>query len=140
MVMPKKKFYVVFHGKKHGIYNNWPECFTQVNGFNGNLHKSYEDYNQARIACEDFLENQQSQHQGTSIQQAAHQDPLHQTDYATTLYQRQATPSPQPHLITQDSYSTDDDFYSEDLLNLREQEALNEGPPCCVDFPFVHLL
>lgn len=38
--MSNKK-YVVWKGKKPGIYNSWPECQAQVNGFSGAKYKSF---------------------------------------------------------------------------------------------------
>ena len=35
------KFYVVKNGKVPGIYNTWPECQAQVNGFSGAIYKSF---------------------------------------------------------------------------------------------------
>ena len=36
-----KKLYVVLKGKEPGIYNNWPECSAQVQGFSGAKYKSF---------------------------------------------------------------------------------------------------
>jgi ribonuclease HI len=33
--MPKNKFYVVWRGKKPGLYDRWDHCKKQVDGFNG---------------------------------------------------------------------------------------------------------
>nr|WP_256497984.1 RNase H1/viroplasmin domain-containing protein [Sinobaca sp. H24] len=33
--MAKTKFYVVWKGRKPGIYNTWPECQKQVKGYPG---------------------------------------------------------------------------------------------------------
>lgn len=41
--MVKKKFYVVWEGRIPGIYDNWPDCKAQVEGFNGAKYKSFEN-------------------------------------------------------------------------------------------------
>jgi ribonuclease HI len=33
--MPKEKFYVVWKGRKRGIFSSWPECSAQVSGYTG---------------------------------------------------------------------------------------------------------
>ena len=35
------KCYVVFKGRKPGVYNTWVECHDQISRFSGNLHWSY---------------------------------------------------------------------------------------------------
>lgn len=39
--MAKTKFYVVWKGRKPGIYNTWPECQKQVKGYPGARFKSF---------------------------------------------------------------------------------------------------
>lgn len=46
----KKKFYVVWEGKKKGIYDSWEECEEQVKGFQGAKYKSFNNYNLAQKA------------------------------------------------------------------------------------------
>ena len=36
--MPTQICYIVFKRQKPGIYNSWPECQKQVNGFKGNVY------------------------------------------------------------------------------------------------------
>ena len=43
------KTYVVFKGRIPGIYDNWPDCQAQVNGFSGQSYKAYS----TRSAAED---------------------------------------------------------------------------------------
>ena len=33
--------YVVYIGRVPGVYEQWQDCHIQVNGFSGNLYKSY---------------------------------------------------------------------------------------------------
>jgi ribonuclease HI len=51
--MAKQKFYVVWVGRKPGIYNNWDECKAQVNGFSGAKFKSFKTQ---RLADDAFVE------------------------------------------------------------------------------------
>jgi ribonuclease HI len=37
----KVKFYVVWKGRKTGIFSNWEECAAQVQGFTGARFKSF---------------------------------------------------------------------------------------------------
>ena len=39
--MPKQKFYVVWKGRKPGIYTNWEDCSAQVSGYTGAEYKSF---------------------------------------------------------------------------------------------------
>jgi ribonuclease HI len=39
--MPKTKFYVVWTGRKPGIYDSWEECRKQVEGFEGAKFKGF---------------------------------------------------------------------------------------------------
>ena len=52
--MPKQKFYVVFQGKKTGVFNSWSECEFQVKGFKGALFKSFSTYEVAKKAFNDY--------------------------------------------------------------------------------------
>ncbi len=44
------KYYVVWVGRKPGIYANWADCAEQVNGFGGAKYKSFETEAQAKAA------------------------------------------------------------------------------------------
>lgn len=48
--MAKAKFYVVWHGRKPGIYKSWVECLKQVNAFAGARYKSFETHAEAVAA------------------------------------------------------------------------------------------
>ena len=43
-----KKTYVVFIGRKLGIYNSWPEAQSQVHGYSGARHFSYKTREEAK--------------------------------------------------------------------------------------------
>lgn len=48
--MAKNKTYVVWAGRKPGLYRTWAECAAQVNGFSGAKFKAYDTEAQAREA------------------------------------------------------------------------------------------
>jgi ribonuclease HI len=54
------KFYVVWQGKKPGIYSSWPECQDQINGVKTALYKSFESKAEAEMAFagkpEDYIQ------------------------------------------------------------------------------------
>lgn len=50
--MPKSKFYVVWKGRKPGIYSSWEECAAQVSGYSGAKYKSFTSQAQAQTAFE----------------------------------------------------------------------------------------
>ncbi len=51
--MPKNKFYVVWKGKKPGVYDGWADCKKQVDGFNGAMYKGFPTLDLAKIALND---------------------------------------------------------------------------------------
>lgn len=48
--MTKKKYYVVWEGKRPGIYDRWEDCRRQVNGIDGARYKSFDTFEQATKA------------------------------------------------------------------------------------------
>jgi ribonuclease HI len=46
----KKKFYVVWKGKKPGVYTSWKVCKEQIDGFEGAQYKSFVDEFEAKKA------------------------------------------------------------------------------------------
>jgi ribonuclease HI len=46
------KFYVVWEGKRIGVYNDWDDCKEQIDGFSGALYKSFPTHEQAKKAFE----------------------------------------------------------------------------------------
>jgi ribonuclease HI len=48
--MAKQKYYVVWSGKKTGIFTTWDECKQQVHGFQGARYKSYPSKEEAEKA------------------------------------------------------------------------------------------
>jgi ribonuclease HI len=48
--MTRAKYYVVWKGRKRGIFRSWPECEKQVKGFVGAEYKAFESAAEARAA------------------------------------------------------------------------------------------
>jgi len=40
--MPKEKFYVVWKGRRRGVYSSWRECAAQVSGYTGAQYMAFE--------------------------------------------------------------------------------------------------
>ncbi len=59
MSKKKKKFYVVWEGRKSGIYDNWEDCKAQIFQYEGAKYKSFIDLQSAQKAFKgnyfDFL-------------------------------------------------------------------------------------
>jgi len=51
--MAKSKYYVVWNGRKPGIYEGWEACKEQVAGFNGAKYKGFATVDLARSAISD---------------------------------------------------------------------------------------
>lgn len=58
--MAKQKFYVVWVGRKPGVYASWAECQQQTNGFDDAKFKSYE----SRSAAEEAYQGGWKKHWG----------------------------------------------------------------------------
>jgi ribonuclease HI len=48
--MPKEKYYVVWKGRKAGIFTSWGECEKQVKGFNAAEYKAFGSLQEAEAA------------------------------------------------------------------------------------------
>ncbi len=48
--MAKQKFYVVWIGRKRGVFRSWDECSSQVNGYIGAKYKAFNSLQEAEIA------------------------------------------------------------------------------------------
>ena len=51
--MKKKKFYVVWKGKKNGVFTSWDECKKSIDGFKGAEYKSFPDLTSATKAAKE---------------------------------------------------------------------------------------
>ena len=52
--MPTQSYYVVFKGRKPCIYNSWPKCQKQVNGFKEDAYQSYKSLLDAETAYNEY--------------------------------------------------------------------------------------
>jgi ribonuclease HI len=48
--VPRERYYVVWNGRKRGIFNAWAECEKQVKGFVGAEYKGFGSLDEARAA------------------------------------------------------------------------------------------
>lgn len=48
--MAKQKYYVVWKGRRTGIFNSWKECSASVSGYRGAQYKSFDSLAAARAA------------------------------------------------------------------------------------------
>jgi len=55
-----KKYYVVWSGRKTGIFDNWNECKDSIHGYSGAKYKSYPTKDEAEEAFTNGLELQKS--------------------------------------------------------------------------------
>jgi ribonuclease HI len=65
--MAKQKYYVVWKGRKPGIYTSWADCEAQVKGYPGAEYKSFENRAAAEAAFRGDYENYKGK-AGTSQQ------------------------------------------------------------------------
>lgn len=49
----KSKYYVVWNGRKTGVFDSWKDCEASVKGFEGATYKSFENLEQAQKAFND---------------------------------------------------------------------------------------
>ena len=45
-----KKWYVVYIGRRPGVYDEWPQCHTQVNHFRGSSYKGFQSKSEAEAS------------------------------------------------------------------------------------------
>ena len=68
--MSKKKYYVVWEGKKTGVFDSWTTCKNSVDGYRGAKYKSFTDKKLAtkafQGAYEDFKQVNTSKKQLTA--------------------------------------------------------------------------
>ena len=55
--MSKKKFYVVWNGRKKGVFTSWNVCKKQIDGFEGAQYKSFANLDEAEIASKGKYED-----------------------------------------------------------------------------------
>ena len=50
-----KKAYVVFKGRRRGIYTDWPSCNAMVTGYSNAVFVGYDSISEAEIAWRDYI-------------------------------------------------------------------------------------
>ena len=70
MAQQKKKYYVVWKGRKPGIYTDWDSCKAQVHGFAGATYKSFPTKQEAESAFAGAYEKQSSSTKASSLKEA----------------------------------------------------------------------
>jgi len=65
----KPKFYVVWEGRRPGVYNNWSECQMQIQGYSGARYKSFP----SKAAAEEAFEGESYEYIGQSATKPAKQ-------------------------------------------------------------------
>jgi ribonuclease HI len=55
--MSKKKFYVVWNGRRTGVFSSWNVCKKQVDGFENAQYKSFANLDEAEIASKKRYED-----------------------------------------------------------------------------------
>ena len=77
--MSKKKLYVVWSGRKKGIFTSWNVCKKQIDGFEGAQYKSFIDLKEAEIAFskkyEDYKGKNTKKPTLSSAEKAAYGEP-----------------------------------------------------------------
>ncbi len=78
--MPKKKFYVVWKGRKTGVFTSWNACKRQIDGFEGAQYKSFANLDEAEIASskkyEDYKGKNTKKPTLTDAQKAKYGSPI----------------------------------------------------------------
>lgn len=78
--MSKQKYYVVWHGKKTGVFDSWASCKEQVAGFPGAKYKSFENKQEAQDAyampSSDFVGKTKKKPELTEEQRKIYGEPI----------------------------------------------------------------
>lgn len=62
LMMPERKYYVVWKGRRTGIFSSWSECEAQVKGYAGAEYKAF----QSRREAERAFSGKYAEHHGKS--------------------------------------------------------------------------
>ena len=66
--MAKKPVYAVFRGRKTGVFNSWPECHEQVDGFKGASYQKFNTVDEAYEAVRAVQREKLSNHTSGSTE------------------------------------------------------------------------
>ncbi|MDP5106252.1 MAG: ribonuclease H family protein [Polaribacter sp.] len=65
--MSKKKYYVVWKGRKTGVFTSWNVCKRQIDGFEGAQYKSFVNLDEAEIASKKNYEDYKGKNTKTVV-------------------------------------------------------------------------
>jgi ribonuclease HI len=65
--MPKKKFYVVWRGRRTGVFTSWNVCKKQIDGFENAAYKSFVNLDEAEKASKGNYEDYKGKNTKTVI-------------------------------------------------------------------------
>lgn len=78
--MPKKKYYVVWKGKKPGVFSSWKVCKAQIEGVEGAQYKSFTSLEEAEKALngnyKDYMGKDTKKKRLTASEKAAFGQPI----------------------------------------------------------------
>ena len=74
--MSKHKFYVVWKGRKPGIYTSWPEAEGQIKGFAGAEYKAFDSLKEAESAFRSTYETYKGKSSSLGKWRHAHTKPI----------------------------------------------------------------
>ncbi|WP_047247022.1 ribonuclease H1 domain-containing protein [Maribacter thermophilus] len=77
----KQKFYVVWKGKKPGIYDTWKDCKAAITGFKGAQYKSFETFDMAKKAYNGNFEDFKGKKKETTRLSSAELKKIGQPNY-----------------------------------------------------------
>ena len=66
--MAKKPVYAVFRGRKTGVFNSWPDCHEQVDGFKGASYQKFKTVDEAYEAVRAVQREKLSNHTSGSTE------------------------------------------------------------------------
>ena len=87
--MGQKQFYVVFNGRRPGIYRNWKSCLWQVFGFLRSCYRGFETLQDAHAAYLAYREEDERNHR-TPL--AVDNTDVPQTSYCGSISDESNTP------------------------------------------------
>lgn len=75
--MAKKSVYAVFKGRKTGVFNSWPDCHEQVDGFKGASYQRFNTVDEAYEAIRAVQREKLSNHSsGTTEDKVLYTEPV----------------------------------------------------------------
>jgi len=82
MAKKKQKYYVVWQGRKQGVFTTWADCEAQIKGFNGAKYKSFLTLNEA----ENAFKGKSNDYIGKNVPKKIQLSPLEQKNIGTPIW------------------------------------------------------